>query len=76
MGSDKRKVLKTAYKDKSIAGGIYCIECGGNHHRWIKSTRNLESQKNRFEFAVSTRSCRNRPCSRSGPNMGWNRFPL
>jgi len=57
MGSDKRKVLKTAYKDKSIAGGIYCIECGGNHHRWIKSTRNLESQKNRFEFAVSTRSC-------------------
>ncbi len=57
MDSVKRKELRKAYEQRSVTGGIYCIECKGNHRRWIKCTNDLESMKNRFEFAVSVNSC-------------------
>jgi hypothetical protein len=57
METAKRKMLKNAYKNKAIIGGIYCIQCNGNNRMWIKSTRNLLSQQNKFEFAISINSC-------------------
>lgn len=57
MDTIKRKELRNAYKDKAIIGGIYCIHCKGNNRSWIKSTRNLPSQQNKFQFAISINSC-------------------
>jgi hypothetical protein len=57
MDLAKRKGLKNAYKDIQAVGGIYCIECDGNHRRWVKATSNLAGQKNKYTFAISTNSC-------------------
>lgn len=57
MDTAKRKELKSAYKDKAVIGGIYGIQCNGNNRMWIKSTRNLLSQQNKFKFAISIDSC-------------------
>ena len=57
MDSAKRKELKSAYKEQPAVGGIYRIRCGGNGRAWVKSTKNLAGQQNKFAFAVSTNSC-------------------
>ncbi|MGE4509286.1 MAG: GIY-YIG nuclease family protein [Eubacteriaceae bacterium] len=50
-----KKALKEQYKNKQIVGGIYGIRCG--EKIWLKSTKDLEGQKNRFAFSVKTDSC-------------------
>ena len=69
MDTLKRKDLKNAYKDQVIIGGIYCIQCNGNHRTWIKSTRNLASQQNKFQFAISINSC-----LEPGMRKEWDHF--
>lgn len=57
MDAEKKKALKEAYKNKTVVGGVYCIECKKTGKRWIKSTRDIESMTNRFNFATVTKSC-------------------
>lgn len=57
MNSDKRKQLKNNYKNKAAVGGVYAIECSGNHRRCIKSTVDIAGIKNRFQFALSIKGC-------------------
>jgi hypothetical protein len=57
MDKTKRKELIEQYKSKKAVGGIYCIKCNVNNRTWIKTTRDMEGQKNRYEFFFSTNSC-------------------
>ncbi|WP_303870987.1 GIY-YIG nuclease family protein [Acetobacterium wieringae] len=57
METQSKKELKESYKNRAVIGGIYGIKCSGNDRIWIKSTKNMAGQQNRFGFAVATNSC-------------------
>jgi hypothetical protein len=52
-----KKEIKEQYKNRTLTGGIYCIKCSGNGRAWIKATNDIEGQRNKFHFFVSTDSC-------------------
>lgn len=66
--TDKRE-LKNYYKNKEKIGGIYCIQCGENGRMWVKSTRDMVGQKNKFEFSISINSC-----PEPGMLAEWNKY--
>lgn len=76
MEPGKKKELKAAYKDAPEIGGIYCVQCGGNRHKWIKSTRDIDSLQRRFAFAVSTRSCPDPAMRKEWSEYGIESFSL
>ena len=57
MDKDKKRELIDSYKNRTITGGVYCIQCSGNQRRWIKSTTDMAGSKSRFLYAVQTKSC-------------------
>lgn len=57
METRSKKELKENYKNRTVVGGIFGIKCHGNDRIWIKSTKDMTGQKNRFGFAVATNSC-------------------
>jgi len=57
VDKSKRKELIEQYKSKKATGGIYCIKCNANNKTWLRAARDMEGQKNRFEFFFSTNSC-------------------
>ena len=52
-----KKERMEQYKNRKVIGGIYSIRCKDGGHQWIKSTKDLQGQKNRFDFFVSTEFC-------------------
>lgn len=69
MDSATRKELRAAYKEQAMVGGVYCIQCSGNQRQWIKSTKNLAGQQNKFTFAMDIHSC-----PEPGMLAEWNRY--
>lgn len=61
MDKSKRKEMMDAYKKREQIGGIYCVTCSGNNRKWIISTVDLESRRNRFDFAVKMNGCPDPP---------------
>lgn len=52
-----KKELKEQYKNRVVIGGVYCIKCNANDRMWIKSTKDMQSAKKRFEFFIKTNYC-------------------
>ncbi len=57
MDASKRKGLRDAYKAQAMVGGVYRITCGGNRRSWLKATKNIAGQQNKFAFALAVPSC-------------------
>lgn len=53
MDTDKKRQLKEEYREKEVIGGVYCIKCSGNQRSWIKSTRDMEGSRNRYNFSMN-----------------------
>jgi hypothetical protein len=56
MDSARKKALRDAYKNRKVVGGVCCIRCSDSQRVWIQATNDVESLKNRFEFAIATKS--------------------
>ena len=57
MQTEKRKNAKQTYQKQPEIGGVFCLTCSGNHRQWVKATRNIASQQNKFDFAMSIHTC-------------------
>ena len=54
MDKEKRKALQNAYKNRTVVGGVYAIQCSGNQRRWLRSTMDMAGAKNRYISSVET----------------------
>jgi hypothetical protein len=69
METRSKKELKKNYKNRTVIGGIFGIKCHGNDRIWIKSTKDMAGQKNRFGFSLATNSC-----PEPGMLADWKRY--
>lgn len=74
MDKNSRKKLKEQYKNRRAIGGVYCIKCSGNGRMLIKSTKDMEGQKNRFKFSLSMNLCPEPVLSTEWNKYGANSF--
>jgi len=54
---DRRKALKTEYKEGKIVGGVYRVTNTRNGMYLLDYTVNLQAKQNSFNFMVSFGSC-------------------
>jgi hypothetical protein len=73
---ENRRELKNNYKERPVIGGIYSIRCGGSGRVWIRAAKNLQSQINRFHFAVSTGLCPEMEMRREWEEFGAQSFSV
>lgn len=74
MEKVSKKELKERYKNRTIIGGVYRIQCSGNGRIWIKSTKDIAGQKNRFTFSISINSCPDISMNEEWKMYGANTF--
>jgi len=74
MDKKSRKEILNTYKDRVVTGGIYCIECSGNHRKWIRSTVDMEGSKNRFDFSITMKGSPEPAMLNECRKYGWESF--
>jgi len=72
--NERKKELLTSYKERPIVGGVCAIICNANSRALVFSCRDPESQRNRFEFSVSTGSCSHMPLGGDWKTYGSGAF--
>ena len=56
-GSNQKKELLSQYRERELIGGVYLIRNTEKNKLLIEATVDLNSIRNRFEFAKKTGSC-------------------
>lgn len=69
MEKQSKREIKEQYKNRAVIGGVYCITCTGSGRSWIKSTKDLTGQLNKFNFFTSTDLC-----PEPGMNADWKQY--
>jgi len=57
MENSTKKALRSQYKDKEPAGGVFLIRNTENNKILLDAATDIGSRKNRFEFSQKTGSC-------------------
>lgn len=57
MDTNKRKQIRSDYKNKPAVGGVYAIDCSGDNSRTMKSSVDIQGIRSRFQFAQNTKTC-------------------
>lgn len=57
MEEFSKNELRDDYKNRTMIGGVFCIKCTSTGRMWLKSTKDMNGQRNKFEFFVKTNSC-------------------
>ena len=57
LSDNKKKKLTAMYKEREIVGGVYVIKNTLNNKLLVEGATDLNSSRNRFEFAQKTGSC-------------------
>ena len=73
--SDKKKIL-AQYKEREIIGGVYLIRNTLNNKILLDVATDLQSIRNRFEFAQKTGSCVNPKLQKDWAEHGCGAFIL
>ena len=69
MEKQSKRENKEQYKNRSVIGGVYCITCTKSGRSWIKSTKDLAGQRNKFDFFTSTNLC-----PEPGMSSDWKQY--
>ena len=57
MESSTKKALKDQYKNRTLTGGIYRIQCSKDGSYWLRISLDMKGSANRFAFSKATDSC-------------------
>ncbi len=76
MDAEKKRMLKSEYRNMLRVGAVYALECSGNHRRWIRWTPDIQGMKNRFQFSVSMKQCPDPATRLECDKYGWESISL
>ncbi|MDO5562635.1 MAG: GIY-YIG nuclease family protein [Synergistaceae bacterium] len=74
MDKGKRKGLQSAYKNRTVTGGIYYVKCSGNQRIWIRSTTDIEGTRNKVMFSLKMKGPPEPAMLRECSEYGWESF--
>ena len=76
MKNNTRKEILTQYKERDIIGCVYLIKNTLNNKLLLEASTDLQSVRNRFEFAQKTGSCINPKLQKDWSEHGNGVFVL
>ena len=74
--NDEKKEILSRYKERKVTGGVYLIRNRRNDKLLLDAAADLQSIRNRFDFAQKTGSCVNPKLQKDWSEYGSGAFEL